>query len=160
MHKLLAVIVLLVVTGCGAIANWQENPARAKVQTELAGNVVMSVYFVTDDTADKHARDIVATIDAITAVVAQTPTALPADFASFMPAIDARLGEVLTDNARAFLPSAHLLALMLLQELQLKADAGQWLAAPPENVRTVMEMVGAFFKGARDAAAVFVAAPL
>ena len=125
MTKLLAVVAFLVVTGCGVITTWQENPARAKMQTELAGNVVMAAYFVSDKTADANAGSIVATIDAIKAVIAQAPNALPAEsFTALMPAVDARLAEVLTGNDRAFLPSARLLALMLLQELQLKADAG------------------------------------
>jgi hypothetical protein len=153
---LFIVVMLLVMTGCTATVNWQENPARARLQTETAGTLVIATYFAADKTASTHAGDIVATIDAIKAIIGQTPTSLPVSgFATLMPTIDARLTELLTGDNSTFLPSARLLALMLLQELQLKADEGNWLAAAPADVSTVLDMINAFLKGARDAAAVF-----
>jgi len=162
MSRLAPVVLMMCVAGCNGTSavNWQENPARACMRAELAGNVAVATYFASNKDAGAEAQRIVNIIDTVKALIAKAPTELPSGgFMALMPVVEAKLRDVLTGDAQAFLPSARLLVLMLLQELQLRATEGHWLDAAPEHTAVVVNMVESFLRGARDAAAVYTPSP-
>ena len=140
---------LLVTTACNPIADWETNPAQIRTKAEIAGSATIYAYFAIDKDSVKHAagmREVVKVIEGIA-------TSFPEEgFVSLLPLVNKELKKLLTGDKSVYLPPAQMLARVLLEELQCKAEKDQWF----EHADAVSDIIAAFLSGADTALASYV----
>jgi len=150
--SLSAVLLVGLLCGCNPIVEWENNPALVRSKAELAGGATIYVYFSIKPDAKagaEHLRNVIKAIDG-------TVTSFPAEgFPVFLPEVNKKLEEVMKGDAATYLAPAKLLASILLESLQTKAEKDHWL----DNEAAVSDIVSAFLGGADDALAMYVVRP-
>jgi hypothetical protein len=145
-------ILVLLMCGCNAIEEWENNPALVRSKAELAGGAAVYTYFSIKPDAKagvEHLREVIKAIDG---VVLSFPDE---GFMVFLPDVNKKLEEVMKGDAAIYLPPAKLLASVLLESLQQKAEKDHWF----DDKEAVSDILSAFLGGADDALAAYVVKP-
>jgi hypothetical protein len=139
----------LLVCSCNPIEEWEQNPALVRSKAELAGGAVVYTYFSAKPEAKAGAKHMRVVIQSIEGIVDSFPTE---GFNTFLPEVNKKLEELMTGEAAVYLPPAKLLASILLETLQQKAEKDHWF----DDADAVSDILSAFLSGADDAMAAYV----
>ena len=146
----LSCLLALALCSCGSvIQEWEDNPALVRSKAELAGSATVFTYLSVKPEAKAGAAHLREVVKAVRSVVVTFPEQ---GFSMFLPAVNAKLEQVLTGDAAVYLPAAKLLASVLLDSLQQKADKDNWF----DDKEAVSDILSAFLSGADSALAAYV----
>jgi len=149
---LTAALLVGMLGGCTTLVDWENNPALVRSKAELGGAATVYVYFNIKPEAKvgvEHLREVIKAIDGVI-------TSFPAEgFSVLLPEVNKQLTKVMKGDAAIYLGPAKLLAGILLESLQTKAEKDHWL----DNELAVTDIVSAFLGGADDALAMYVVKP-
>lgn len=138
------VCALAMLCGCNFVGEWEQNPALVRSKANLAGGAVVYAYLAVKPEAKAGAAHLREVVQAVKAVVASFPDE---GFMVFLSDVNKKLERVMTGDAAAFLPSAKLLASVLLETLQQKADRNHWF----DDKEAVTGILSSFLSGADEA---------
>ena len=140
---------LLIVTACNPLADWEDNPAQVRTKAEIAGGATVYAYFAIDKAAVKHA----AGLREVVTVIKDVATGFPeAGFVALLPTVNEELQRRLVGEKAVYLLPARLLAQVLLEALQTKAETDHWL----DSKDAVSDIISAFLSGADTALASYI----
>ena len=145
-------VLAMLTCGCNIIDEWETNPALVRSKAELAGAATIYTYMAVQPEAKKGAEHLREVIKAIDGVVLSFPDE---GFSVFLPDINKKLDEVMTGEAAPYLMPAKLLASVMLESLQQKADKDHWF----DDKEAVSDILSGFLGGADDALAAYVVKP-
>ena len=145
-QTVLVSVVALLLVGCNPITEWEQNPGLVRSKAELAGGATVFTYFAINTEAKAgavHLREVVK-------VVAGIVDSFPSEgFAVFLPDVNKALETMMTGAAAEYLLPAKLLASVMLESLQHKADKDHWF----DDKNAVADILSAYLSGV-DAALV------
>lgn len=134
---------------CNVIEEWETNPALVRSKAELAGGAVVYTYFSAKPEAKAGAKYMREVIEVIEGVVDSFPSE---GFNVFLPGVNKQLEKLMKGEAAVYLMPAKLLASIMLESLQQKAEKDHWF----DDRDAVSDILSAFLSGADGAMAAYV----
>jgi len=145
----LPIVLAMLTCSCNVIDEWETNPALVKSKAELAGAATVYTFFSIKPDAKPGAKHLREVVTAINGIVSSFPSE---GFAVFLPDVNKKLDEVMTGEAAPYLPMAKMLASVMLDSLQQKAEKDHWF----DDKEAVADILSGFLSGADDALEAYV----